>query len=82
MVNINYDNIYVTGKSRGTGTGSDYATVKYSSAGVQQWVQRYNGPFSNEDIPSSVDTDNSGNVYVTGYTYGTSLLSGLSDCQV
>lgn len=68
----NSDNIYVTGKSRGTGTGSDYATVKYSSAGVQQWVQRYNGPFSNEDIPSSVDTDNSGNVYVTGYTYGTS----------
>lgn len=67
----NSDNIYVTGKSRGTGTGSDYATVKYNSAGVQQWAQRYNGPYSNEDIPVSVDADISGNVYVTGYTYGT-----------
>ena len=36
-------NVYVTGRSTGSGTDYDYATIKYSSSGVQQWVQRYNG---------------------------------------
>jgi hypothetical protein len=29
-------NVYVTGRSEGVGTQSDYATIKYNSAGVQQ----------------------------------------------
>ena len=33
-------NVYVTGASYGSGTYYDYATVKYSSTGVQEWVQR------------------------------------------
>ena len=63
-------NIFVTGKSKGTGTAYDFATVKYNSAGTQQWSMRYNGAASLDDIPSALDADNSGNVYVTGYNIG------------
>ncbi len=33
-------NVYVTGYSYGGGTNHDYATIKYNSSGVQQWVAR------------------------------------------
>jgi beta-propeller repeat-containing protein len=36
-------NVYVTGKSLGVGGSFDYATIKYSAAGQEQWVARYNG---------------------------------------
>src|SRR6266481_6082859 len=32
------DDVYVTGHSAGSGTGLDYATIKYDSSGNQQWV--------------------------------------------
>ena len=62
----NSGNVYVTGSSAGVGTGLDYATIKYNSAGAQQWVQRYNGPINSSDIARSIAVDNSGNVYITG----------------
>ncbi|MBK8553442.1 MAG: SBBP repeat-containing protein [Ignavibacteria bacterium] len=68
-------NVYVTGRSRSSGTWSDYATVKYNSSGVQQWVARYNGPGNLADYANSIAVDGSGNVYVTGNSDG----SGTSD---
>ncbi len=63
-------NVYVTGSSTGSGTGSDYATIKYNSSGVQQWVQRYNGPGNGFDYAYSLAVDNSGNAYITGASIG------------
>lgn len=63
------DNVYVTGRSYGSGTGYDYATVKYDPAGNELWVARHDGP-SHYDHASAIAVDASGNVYVTG-TYVT-----------
>jgi outer membrane protein assembly factor BamB len=64
-------NVYVTGQSVGSGTGSDYATVKYDGAtGDQLWEKRYNGPASGWDAAVAVAVDGLGNVYVTGYSAG------------
>jgi len=63
-------NVYVTGSSYGSGTISDYATIKYEPDGDTAWVRRYNGPGNGEDRPSAIAVDGSGNVYVTGYSIG------------
>ncbi|MEO8513545.1 MAG: SBBP repeat-containing protein [Ignavibacteria bacterium] len=65
----NGNNVYVTGYSTGTGTGFDFATIKYNSSLVQQWLQRTTN--SGSDFPTSIAVDNaSGNVYVTGSSVG------------
>jgi hypothetical protein len=63
-------NVYVTGESGGSGTSGDYATVKYNSAGQQQWVARYDGPVHQFDGALAIALDNVGNVYVTGSSFG------------
>jgi uncharacterized delta-60 repeat protein len=62
-------NVYVSGLSMGSGTGKDYATIKYNSTGVQQWVAIYNGVSNSDDIAYSIGLDGAGNVYVTGYSW-------------
>ncbi|HLT24126.1 MAG TPA: SBBP repeat-containing protein, partial [Ignavibacteria bacterium] len=60
----NSDNVIITGESRSS--SEDYATIKYNSAGTQQWVRRYNGPGNNTDKAYAIIVDNSDNVIVTG----------------
>jgi len=69
-------NIVVTGGSTASGSGVDIATIKYSSAGVPSWTNRYNGPGNANDQGNAVAVDANGNVFVTGYSIG---LSGNQD---
>lgn len=63
-------NVYITGLSAGSGTGYDYATIKYNAAGVEVWAKRYNGSGDGNDEANNIVVDGLGNVYVTGYSLG------------
>ncbi|MFL5764652.1 MAG: SBBP repeat-containing protein [Bacteroidia bacterium] len=63
-------NTYVTGLGRGASGNFDYVTIKYDPAGVQVWRSEYNGPGSSLDEAHAITVDGSGNVYVTGWSYG------------
>ena len=67
-------NVYVTGATTGgldgntSAYGNDLFVVKYNSSGTKQWTKQLGT--SSHDTATGVDTDLSGNVYVTGDTTG------------
>ncbi|MCB9069078.1 MAG: SBBP repeat-containing protein [Calditrichae bacterium] len=63
-------NVYVTGTSYDSNTNYDYATIKYNTNGLEEWVARYNGPGNYIDKAMAMVIDVSGNIYVTGTSSG------------
>ena len=63
-------NVYVTGGSVTGYNNWDYATVKYSPAGVRKWAKTYGfnttGTASKVDYAHGLVLDTAGNIYVTG----------------
>lgn len=78
----NAGNVYVTGWSRsGADYGSeDYCTIKYNNNGQQLWAARFDGAVTADcyyyDYANAIVVDNSGNVYVTGESWGNDNLNG------
>ncbi|MDF7812052.1 SBBP repeat-containing protein [Hymenobacter sp. YC55] len=70
-------NVFVTGTAYGGPTRFDYATVKYSATGEQQWAALYGG-VQNDGVEQaySLALDAAGDVYVTGYSSVTSSALG------
>ncbi len=73
------NNVIVTGYSYGASWTWDYATIKYSSAGVPLWTNRFNGPENQDDSATAVAVDGNGNVFVTGYSYVTNYPFNVGD---
>lgn len=70
-------NIYITGRSIGSGANYDYVTVKYRGIdGNQDWVSRFNSSGNRHDIAKDVQVDVDGNVYVTGFSDGANSING------
>lgn len=69
-VDIN-GNAYITGSSHGGASKLDYATIKYNTSGIQQWLKRFNGASNDTDAATGLDLDVYSNVYVTGYSKST-----------
>jgi len=63
-------NVYVAGRSRGSGTYDDFTVISLSSTGTQRWVYRYNGPANSWDSANSLVYGADGNIYVAGYSTG------------
>jgi hypothetical protein len=66
-------NVYLTGFTYGNLAGdnnswSDVWVAKYDSDGDRIWARQFGA--SNDDYSNGIKTDSSGNVYLTGFTYG------------
>ncbi len=63
--------VYVTGRSKGNGTGFDYLTIKYDSSGNLVWRARYNNiDVNGSDEAVAIAVDAAGGIYVTGKSQG------------
>lgn len=68
-------NVYVTGFTWVSSGKRDYVTIKYNSAGAQQWLKTFNGTANDTDMAVSLDLDVYKNIYVTGSTKSTGAAS-------
>jgi hypothetical protein len=63
------DKIIMVG-SQQSNSDNDIFTIKWDTAGVLSWTKSYDGNIQPYDIPSSIVLDSTGNVYISGISYG------------
>ncbi len=61
-------NIYAAGQSFNSGTGPDYATLKYEASGEIKWSMTYNSIKDTSDQAVDIAVADDNNLYVTGTT--------------
>ncbi|MGD1894328.1 MAG: SBBP repeat-containing protein [Cyclobacteriaceae bacterium] len=66
-----HDNIFNENGADGNRFWRDAFLVKFNSNGIRQWGTYYGGEDQRSDVGTGVDTDNEGNVFLTGYTTST-----------
>jgi uncharacterized delta-60 repeat protein len=59
-------NVYITGTSVSTWPTFNIVTIKYNTAGVEQWVKRYSGTAGTINEAYAIERDNLDNIYVSG----------------
>ena len=47
---------------------SEYATIKYNSNGIQQWIATYSDNIYSSEFATALTLDVSGNIYLTGFS--------------
>lgn len=65
------EGVYVTGWSKGSGSGLDYYTAKYDTNGALIWEARYNGPGNGTDSALAMALRGTTDLYVTGTSVDT-----------
>ncbi len=76
-VNVKIDasnNIYVAAAFQST-NGFDFGVLKYASNGSLVWSNHWNGNSNGIDVPTDIDIDSSGSVYLVGGTQSSNLQS-------
>ncbi|MBI3194559.1 MAG: SBBP repeat-containing protein [Ignavibacteriae bacterium] len=63
--------IYIAMKAFITFYGYDYLIYKYNINDQTSWTVRYNGTGCYHDVPTAIALDATGNIVVTGYSWGT-----------
>ncbi|MCW5941637.1 MAG: hypothetical protein KIS66_05365 [Fimbriimonadaceae bacterium] len=69
---------YATGSMTGSGTNTDYATVRLSATGSLLNIAFYNGPGNGPDEARDLVLDPSGNAYVTGWSRAVGLFDDMA----
>lgn len=62
------NNVFVAGASQGA--SGDIVVIKYSATGTRLWAKRYDGAAKNDDYPTAIAVDATGNVIVVGNSRG------------